>query len=255
MGVGRRSRSLSIRLAAPASDVPAASTPMQTSPRSPDHEHLPHSITTSVPVLADADGWRSATASMAAFRGHRRCEKHSATSTDCRSDRSRHFGNPGHPVERTMALGYVLPSWLRIPVRGVLPQRHNIPPDAHPAMTPSTTMHTGPLGSTIHVLRADAGTIAELATIHWSRCFPRVCLDPVRGVMAGHEACHFSAHRPREPRATSRRPHRPPSHRRSRSRRDWGWRRTPGRPRAGPRADRGGLPGRRARPPATRGPR
>ena len=74
-------------------------------------------------------------------------------------------------------------------------------------------------------------------------------------VMAGHEACHFSAHRPREPRATSRRPHRPPSHRRARSRRDWGWRRTPGRPRAGPRADRGGLPGHRARPPATRGPR
>ncbi len=26
-------------------------------------------------------------------------------------------------------------------------------------------MHTGPLGSTIHVLRADAGTIAELAAI------------------------------------------------------------------------------------------
>ena len=50
-------------------------------------------------------------------------------------------------------------------------------------MTPSATMHTGPLGSTIHVLRADAGTIAELAAIDWSRCFPRVCLDPVRGVI------------------------------------------------------------------------
>ena len=31
------------------------------------------------------------------------------------------------------------------------------------------TMHTGPLGSTIHVLRADADTIAELAAVDWSR--------------------------------------------------------------------------------------
>ena len=45
------------------------------------------------------------------------------------------------------------------------------------------TMHTGPLGSTIHVLRADAETIAELAAIDWSRHFRRVCLDPVRGVI------------------------------------------------------------------------
>ena len=48
---------------------------------------------------------------------------------------------------------------------------------------PPATMHTGPLGSTIHVLRADAGTIAELAAIDWNRCFRRVCLDPVRGVI------------------------------------------------------------------------
>ena len=48
---------------------------------------------------------------------------------------------------------------------------------------PATT-HVGPLGSTIHVLRADAGTIAELAAIDWNRCFRRVCLDPVRGVIA-----------------------------------------------------------------------
>ena len=45
------------------------------------------------------------------------------------------------------------------------------------------TMHTGPLGSTIHVLRADAGTIAELAAIDWNRYFGRVCLDPVRGII------------------------------------------------------------------------
>ena len=50
-------------------------------------------------------------------------------------------------------------------------------------MNDPATMHIGPLGSTIHVLRADAGTIAELAAIDWNRCFRRVCLDPVRGVI------------------------------------------------------------------------
>ena len=50
-------------------------------------------------------------------------------------------------------------------------------------MNESATMLTGPLGSTIHVLRADAGTIAELAAIDWNRHFSRVCLDPVRGVI------------------------------------------------------------------------
>ena len=48
---------------------------------------------------------------------------------------------------------------------------------------PAATMIEGPLGSTFHVLRADAGTIAELAAIDWSRYFPRVCLDPVRGII------------------------------------------------------------------------
>ena len=56
--------------------------------------------------------------------------------------------------------------------------------EAHPVMsTPATTMHTGPLGSTVHVLHADAGTIAELAAIDWNRHFRRVCLDPVRGII------------------------------------------------------------------------
>ena len=50
-------------------------------------------------------------------------------------------------------------------------------------MNAPATIYTGPLGSTIHVLRADAGTIAELAAIDWNRCFRRVCLDPVRGVI------------------------------------------------------------------------
>ena len=45
------------------------------------------------------------------------------------------------------------------------------------------TMHTGPLGSTIHVLHADAATVIELATLDWSRYFRRVCLDPVRGII------------------------------------------------------------------------
>ena len=48
---------------------------------------------------------------------------------------------------------------------------------------PAATTIEGPLGSTIHVLRADAGTVAELAAIDWSRRFPRVCLDPVRGII------------------------------------------------------------------------
>ena len=50
-------------------------------------------------------------------------------------------------------------------------------------MNAPATMLTGPLGSTIHVLRADAGTIAELAAIDWNRHFHRVCLDPVRGII------------------------------------------------------------------------
>ena len=50
-------------------------------------------------------------------------------------------------------------------------------------MNAPSTRHTGPLGSTIHVLRADAGTIAELAAIDWNRRFRRVCLDPVRGLI------------------------------------------------------------------------
>ena len=50
-------------------------------------------------------------------------------------------------------------------------------------MNAPATKHTGPLGSIIHVLRADAGTIAELAAIDWNRHFRRVCLDPVRGII------------------------------------------------------------------------
>ena len=72
---------------------------------------------------------------------------------------------------------------LQAPAQGMLPD-HDTLPEAHPAMTvPATTMLTGPLGSTIHVLRADAGTIAELAAIDWNRHFSRVCLDPVRGII------------------------------------------------------------------------
>ena len=44
-------------------------------------------------------------------------------------------------------------------------------------------MHTGPLGSTIHVLRADADTVAALAAVDWNRHFRRVWLDPVRGTI------------------------------------------------------------------------
>ena len=52
-----------------------------------------------------------------------------------------------------------------------------------PATPHPVTMRTGPLGSTIHVLRADAGTVAELAAVDWSRSFGRVWLDPVRGLI------------------------------------------------------------------------
>ena len=48
---------------------------------------------------------------------------------------------------------------------------------------PTTTMHAGPLGSTLHVLRADAETVAALAAVDWNRYFRRVCLDPVRGII------------------------------------------------------------------------
>ena len=44
-------------------------------------------------------------------------------------------------------------------------------------------MHIGPLGSVIHVLRADPETIVELARVDWNRHFRRVCLDPVRGLI------------------------------------------------------------------------
>ena len=47
----------------------------------------------------------------------------------------------------------------------------------------TTTMHTGPLGSTIHIIHADAGTVTALAAVDWNRCFRRVCLDPVRGLI------------------------------------------------------------------------
>ena len=51
------------------------------------------------------------------------------------------------------------------------------------AMNDPSTTYTGPLGSTVHVLRADADTIASLAAVDWSRHFRRVCLDPVRGLI------------------------------------------------------------------------
>ena len=50
-------------------------------------------------------------------------------------------------------------------------------------MSSPTTSLIGPLGSTVHVLRADAETVTELAAIDWNRHFPRVCLDPVRGLI------------------------------------------------------------------------
>ena len=50
-------------------------------------------------------------------------------------------------------------------------------------MDETATMYTGPLGSRIHILRADPGTVAALAAIDWNASFSRVCLDPVRGLI------------------------------------------------------------------------
>ena len=58
-------------------------------------------------------------------------------------------------------------------------------------MNPPATTFVGPLGSTIHVIRADAGTIAELAAVDWSRRFRRVCLDPVRGLITLMSPSHL----------------------------------------------------------------
>ena len=52
-----------------------------------------------------------------------------------------------------------------------------------PVAMQGATMHTGPLGSTIHVIRADADTVAELAAIDWSHHFRPICLGPVRGLI------------------------------------------------------------------------
>ena len=57
-------------------------------------------------------------------------------------------------------------------------------------MSPPVTTHTGPLGSTLHVLRADAGTVAALAAVDWNRHFSLVGLDPVRGLITLMSASH-----------------------------------------------------------------
>ena len=70
--------------------------------------------------------------------------------------------------------------WLRVPRDSVLevPVRGDIP-----SVKPAPTTVTGPLGSTVHVLRADAGTVAALAAVDWNRRFRRVCVDPARGLI------------------------------------------------------------------------
>ena len=55
----------------------------------------------------------------------------------------------------------------------------------------ATTTHTGSLGSTIYVLHADSGTVAELAVIDWNRYFRRVCLDPARGLITLMSPSHL----------------------------------------------------------------
>ena len=50
-------------------------------------------------------------------------------------------------------------------------------------MNDAATTHTGPLGSTIHVLKADPETVVALAAVDWTRHFRRVWLDPVLGII------------------------------------------------------------------------
>ena len=50
-------------------------------------------------------------------------------------------------------------------------------------MKQPATMHTGPLGSTFHILRADPETVTALAAVDWNRYFRRVCIDPARGLI------------------------------------------------------------------------
>ena len=52
-----------------------------------------------------------------------------------------------------------------------------------PTMNPPVTMYTGPLGSTVHALHADSGTVVELAAVDWSRHYGRVRLDPAGGII------------------------------------------------------------------------
>ena len=58
-------------------------------------------------------------------------------------------------------------------------------------MNRPVTTHTGPLGSTpLHVLRADAETVAALAAVDWNRHFSLVGLDPVRGLITLMSTSH-----------------------------------------------------------------
>ena len=50
-------------------------------------------------------------------------------------------------------------------------------------MNEAATTHKGPLGSTIHVLKADPETVAALAVVDWNRHFRRVWLDPMLGII------------------------------------------------------------------------
>ena len=50
-------------------------------------------------------------------------------------------------------------------------------------MNPVPTSLTGSLSSTVHVLQADAETVAAFAAVDWNRHFRRACLDPVRGLI------------------------------------------------------------------------
>ena len=57
-------------------------------------------------------------------------------------------------------------------------------------MNRPVTAHTGPLGSTLHVLRAGAETVTALAAVDWNRHFSLVGLDPVRELITLMSVSH-----------------------------------------------------------------
>ena len=79
----------------------------------------------------------------------------------------------------------------RAAARATVPHARPLPDENAPATSVRDPLHAakpatsfvGPLGSTIHHLRADAETVLELSGLDWDRRFRRVRLDPAQGLI------------------------------------------------------------------------